>query len=455
MKNFLFLISTLIFLLFSEGCKDDVDISGSESARLSFTNDTILFDTLLTSRGSITRRFRIYNNNREAIRISLIRVAGGERSPYSLIVNGKTGNSIEDEILLGKDSLLVLVSALIDPTVRTTPFLVKDSLFIEWNGNQEKIRMIAWGQNANFLSGDIICDETWTADLPYVIAGDILIDSLCSLTIEKGSHIYFDKDVSIFVKGSLIVNGDSGQHVLFRNSRLDESYEISPGQWDGIYFLEGSNNNYIQYATIENGISGLRIGTPDADTIPDLEVKNTIIRHMSQTAVQAYTSDAYFENCLFYNAGQSILFHAAGGSYSYIHCTMSNFPNFFVGESPAYVFADNLILNNNQTLVEELQFEIVNSILWGEGENELLISISNEATARAWIYNNIIRGSQSIDNNFFSLQNNFPGFQEAVSFNFKPDSSSRAVDAGVVGLVNIDIEGKLRDELPDIGAYEY
>ena len=434
-------------------CHEEEDISMASSLLLEFSADTVEFDTLLTSRNSITKRFRIFNTNNKAIRISEIALGRGTSSPYQLTVNGKNGKGITDEVVMGGDSLLVLVTVTIDPSDESTPFLVKDSIITRWNGNQADIKLVSWGQNANYLEGPVLCDETWTSEKPYVLIKDVLVDSLCTLTIEKGTKIYLDNGIRMLVQGSLIVEGDSGQHVIFRNSRFDENYIEAPGQWDGIYFLEGSRSE-ISYATVENARVGLRIGTPDNDTIPDLTVRNTIIRHMSETAVQAFTSDVYFENCLLYNAGESLVFHAAGGNYYYDHCTLVNTPNFFFQDVSSFVFADNIVLSNNETLVEDLTVRVRNSILWDEGEQEILFSVTEESNSQLAFSRNIIYGFSGLTGNTVSSEKNFPGFADPNLFEYRLDSLSPAIDAGIPGISDLDLEGHPRDALPDIGAFE-
>ena len=74
-----------------------------------------MFDTLFTSIGSTTKRLRVMNPNKKALKISNISLAGGSESPYSIIVNGDEGVSFDDIVVFGEDSLLILVEVTIDP----------------------------------------------------------------------------------------------------------------------------------------------------------------------------------------------------------------------------------------------------------------------------------------------------------------------------------------------------
>ena len=97
-------------------------ISTESNLLLTLSSDTVTFDTLFTSVGSITKRFRVYNTNDNAINLSNIQLGMGEASSYSLVVNGERGTSFHDEVILGNDSLLVLVEVVIDPMDENLPF---------------------------------------------------------------------------------------------------------------------------------------------------------------------------------------------------------------------------------------------------------------------------------------------------------------------------------------------
>ena len=84
---------------FACSIEDDTNPVGVEVGELIFSTDTVSFDTLITSRTSITRRFRIFNPSNQDIVLNEIAVAGGENSFYDIIVNGKQGASVEDELL--------------------------------------------------------------------------------------------------------------------------------------------------------------------------------------------------------------------------------------------------------------------------------------------------------------------------------------------------------------------
>ncbi len=437
-------------------CEPEVEqVSGDQGLKLTFSSDTVLFDTLLTtSPKSLTKRFRIYNPNSKAVKVSDIRLGKGTDSDYSVIINGKTSTSVQDEVIFGGDSLLVLVDARIDPQDESLPYLVKDSVIVEWNGNSDHVKLVAYGQDANFINSELICDEVWTNDRPYVIYSLALVDSLCTLTIEPGTKIYLDTDASLFVQGTLKVLGDSGNHVTFRNTRFDENYITAPGQWGGIFFLEGSKNNEIRYADIENGQVGLRVGIPDDDNEFDLEVSHSTIRNMSVAGILAFTSDIYAYNVQIHNVNQFLVGNFAGGYYRYEHCTFANNASDFLTDDPLLQFSDNIIIEDDKLLTGDLYLEMTNCIAWGKGDEQLLFSNEGGAGFDINVSNNIVKSAEELGDNYTSQESNFPGFVDPLSHNFQLDSLAFARDRGVdIGIAD-DLNGMPRDAKPDIGAFE-
>lgn len=447
-----FLVLSLLW--FACSMEDDTNPVGVEVGELIFSTDTVSFDTLITSRTSITRRFRIFNPSKQDILLDEIAVAGGEDSFYDIIVNGKQGASVRDELLEEGDSLLVLINVNIDPNDQDLPFLVKDSVIVNWEQNQTDIKLEAWGQNANFLRGVTVCDETWTNERPYVIQEFVAVDTLCTLTIAPGARILIDNGASIFVQGTLDVQGDSGNVVTFRNTRFDPSFLQAPGQWGGLVFLAGSRNNRISYATIENATTGIfttGINVPSLRV--QMEIDHTTIRHMSNAGIQAFTAEMEVSNTQIYDCGAFMASHFVGGNYSYDHCTFTNEQTSFIRDEPSVVFLDNFP-PNEVPVVEDLNISITNSILWGSEDEELFIGNEGGAIIETVIEQNIIRSEDEIPGNFTSQDFNFPGFIGPFSFDYQLDSLAFARDKAIDSPIVDDILGISRDAIPDIGAFE-
>ena len=453
-KRFLLFLVSLPWITFY--CTpENEEFTTDPRAQLRFSVDTVLFDTVFTTVGSTTKRFRVFNDSKNAVNINRIGLGNLANSPYNVVVNGKEGFEFANERLLGEDSMVVLVEVSIDPGGQSLPFIVRDSLDFETNGNLQDIKLVAWGQDANFFRDSVLaCNTVWTNEKPYVIFNSILVDSLCQLTIAKGSRVFSHNGSFIFVQGSLQVEGTVDEPVIFRNDRLDESFENAPGQWGGIIFLEGSKNNRIDHCSIRNAELGIRLGTPDNDTIPDLVISNSIIENMSNTGVLAFTSDLYAYNLLVDNCAINVVGNFAGGNYWYEHCTFANFSFDFFREDPAVVFSDNVVLADNTVLTAPLAVTLTNSIIWGNLTDELVLSDGGGSGFVFTVSNNILRSNiAELDINDNQL-NQDPLFVDPQMFDYRLDTLSPAKDAGVVLSIINDLEGNMRDSTPDIGAYE-
>lgn len=456
MRSYPFL---LILLVFWAGCSlKEESVSFDPSLSLIFSTDTVSFDTLVSARRSPTRRLTVYNPNREAIQLEEIRLGLGSASDYSVIINGRETNILQNERLMGGDSILILTEVEVSPRNRDEIYNVKDSLIFKWNTNTENIKLISYAQDAKKVGAGLVrlCDETWTADRPYIVSDTVLVDAGCQLTIQKGTNVLFENDAIMFIQGSLQAIGDSAEQIVFRNARFDGVFDQTPGQWNGIYFLEGSKSNEIRYASIFNGQVGLRVGTPDDDDIPDVVVSNTSIFNMSRAGILAFTSDVSATNTLIYNCGNYLFGGFAGGNYSLVHCTLSNQPALFIQDEPTVQFSDNLVLRNDELLVNDLSVELINCIVWGDGEEELWINNGGNATLQALLTSNIIKSQEEIPSNFTSQEFNFPGFANPniIAFDYRLDTLAFAKDKGTPTGVDLDIIGASRDATPDIGAFE-
>ncbi|TRX61396.1 right-handed parallel beta-helix repeat-containing protein [Fulvivirga sp. M361] len=441
-------------------------------AFLRFSTDTIFYDTIFTQVApqikNVTKRFRVFNDNEKAVQISQIALAQGSNSAYTVFVNGRGGSLFEDVRLLGEDSLLIQVEVSIDPRDEGLPFIVEDELTFLTNGNEQKVQLVSWGQDAHFFRNAILpCNTTWTADKPYVIFNSILVDSLCTLTIEAGTQVFSHNSSFILVQGTIDVQGTADQKVTFLNDRFDDGFENAPGQWGGIVFLQGSDNNRIEHAEIRNAEVGLYLGTPDDDTDPDLIVGNTRIENIGGNTVLpiggdfvqpgfgiiGITSDMYVYNTLINNCSENALGNYAGGNYRYEHCTFVNFGFSFLREQPTVVLANNLLLSSNTALVIDLNVVMKNTIIWGNLSEELLISENQQAAVTLDLTHNLVRGtSERLDET--NILNEDPRFFDPRDFGYSLDTLSPAKDAGTDIGILFDLEGTQRDAMPDIGAFE-
>jgi hypothetical protein len=453
MKNW-WIICSLCAVAGMVACTPEEElISHQPGISLSFSRDTVLFDTLFTSRQSITRSLKVYNPGERAVESSIL-LAGGAASPYDIFVNGQAGTAFEDVLIRGGDSLLILVEAIIDPQDEDMPFLVLDSLLFLTNEKQQSVKLISWGQDAYFIdSWHISQDTSLSADRPYVILDSIWVQEQASLLIPEGAKLYFENNTSLWVDGSLHIRGSEAAPVIFTHTRQDGIYANAPGQWQGILLSEKSHDHEIDYALIRNAEVGIFMTQYDEDTIPDLRISNTIIENMSINGILAANADIDAYNLLISHCAVNAVGNFGRGYYRYIHCTFAHDVPVFSREGPVLFFADTLLaapqLNQTFRLILE------NNIVWGNRANELAVVTELPGSA-VEIRSNLIKAERAEERDEMdNIYNADPRFSDPAIYVYTLDSTSVAIDEGIPTLVEKDLLAVPRDEAPDLGAYEF
>ena len=454
-KHYLFLT---VLTLFSSGvifsCKPPETEFTNGKVQLRFSEDTVFFDTLISTVKSVTKRLKIYNDESKAVSIAYIGITNASNA-FDITVNGINGNDFEHTDLLAGDSLLILLNASLEEQNQDLPFVVEETLSFITNGVEQTVPVIAWGQDAHFLRDSVlVCNSTWTAGKPYVIYDNILVDSLCNLTIEPGTRIYSHFGSTIYVQGTVHANGTAQKPILFTNDRFDSGFDTAPGQWGGIVFLEGSKDNEISFTTIKNARDAIWLGTPDDDNIPDLTLTNTRIENTSGSGILCFTSDLSMTNCLVDNCGEFVLAALAGGTIEIAHSTLANYGLGFFRTQPIAVFTDNLELNDGSVLSGDLTVSVQNSIIWGTQQDEVVFSDAGGKLFDIDMSHNLIRSTDNSLSNK-NIINQDPLFVSPFEFNYRIDTLSPAIDQGVDLGISFDLDSLQRDNLPDLGAYEW
>jgi len=483
LKTTFVLLALALFAL--GGCRKDLQITTDPNAVLRFSTDTLYFDTVFTTIGSSTRRFKIFNPQAQAVKVSSIQLSGGSNSLFRLNLNGTSTTQLNDVIIEGGDSIYLFAEVTIDPFNVNTPLVVEDSVIFTTNGNRQKVLLVAWGQDAHFYYPDksltigqttiqysiINCNSTWTDDKPHVIYGYAVVDTDCQLLMQAGTkvHLHAGSVLWVYDGGTLKIAGALGNEVLIQGDRLEPAYEEEPGQWGQIWLSAGSKNNEIDYAIIKNGTIGLRVDTLGNSSNPTLRLTNTVIRNMSGIGILGQGTRLEADNVEIYNCGLYNVVCNIGGDYQFRHCTLANYWPFSGRSTPL------LLLNNYyEDLTGTIQPRDLtrayfgNCILWGSNINELAWDWKNSAQFNWQFENSIVKFKTSdwpsIDPNdplrFTNvLLNVDPKFADPNEMNYQLDTLSPAKDYGLnsIGtLIPFDLKGESRmnDAGPDLGAYE-
>lgn len=473
MLRYIFPILTLCVLLLAAGCRKDEQFNDDPSFRLEFSTDTMYFDTVFTTVGSVTLLARVFNNSNDFVNISSISLGGGTNSNFRINVNGLEGTSFTDVEIGPKDSIFIFAEVTVDPNNSFNPVVIEDSINFIINGNHQKIHLVACGQDAYFhfpdhpeseyLPAYSLVSGVWNSDKPHVVYGYAVVDEDSVLTISAGTQVYMHNNAVLWVYdgGTLQVYGAKDNEVTFQGDRLDDYYKDLPGMWGKIWLSAGSKNNIIDYAIIKNGRIGVHVDTLGASVNPTLTMTNTIIDNMSTACFVAQGSYVKAENCVFGNAGYFSVLLNIGGNYDFRHCTMGNYWSHGTRSASA------IVLNNyyedvyGVTQIRDLTNAYFgNCILYGANEDELLL----DKYASGGIFNFqfdhcLLKTSMSVSGSGFTdcIRNINPAFADSTVFNI--NSGSAAIDAGdatVTGTIMYDILGnpRIAGTAPDMGAYE-
>ncbi|HEY0355524.1 MAG TPA: choice-of-anchor Q domain-containing protein [Flavisolibacter sp.] len=456
MRNLLIIALALVCF----ACKKE-SFTNSASALLRTTADTLHFDTVFTSTGSITQLVKIINDNNKGIHVSSVRLAGGNNSPFRINVDGVAGPEVNDIDISGNDSIYVFVTVSIQPNSANLPFIVRDSIEINYNGNTKYVQLDAYGRNAHFMRDHKITgSEIWNNDLPYVILGRLTVDTNAILTINQGCRIYMHADAPFIVNGTLVVNGEhhDSSRVVFAGDRLDEPYRHYPASYPGIVFTNVSRNNLLNYAIIKNAYQGIVVTDPSPGT--KLTLNETIIDNAYDAGILGINTSIKARNVLISNCGKNILL-VNGGDYDFNHCTAASFSsNLGVHRDPVLLLTNYLLQESN-----DLNAVFRNCIFWGENNglvpDEVKV-LKQGNNAFNVIFDQVLWRVQNPPLNIIAngiINNQDPKFdsintsEKFYSFQLKHDSP--AIDKGVNTGVSTDLNGRPRPVgLPDLGAYE-
>jgi hypothetical protein len=459
----------LIFSVFLFSCKKESFIT-SPDARVTITADSLKYDTVFTTAGSVTQSFKIVNENDQKINISSVKLMGGNASAYKINADGFVGPEINNVEIAANDSIYVFVSVVIDQNANNLPFIVRDSIQISYNGRDRLVQLEAWGQNAHFFRNkEITTNETWINDLPYVILGALIVDPGQLLTIEKGCRIYVHADAPLIINGTIQVNGDkdSADRVYFRGDRLDEPYKDFPASWPGIFFNSGSKDNVFNYAVLKNAYQAIAAQDPSPNLNPKVTLNECIIDNSYDAGIITNNSSISATNCLISNCGKNLAL-VKGGDYQFIYCTVASYSNDYILHKDPVLLASNYINVNNVPQAAPLNALFRNCIFWGEGglvDDEVVIA----RDAGAGLAVNFDYGLWKIQKTDPStvagvttnqIINNQPPAFDSINnskryYDFRLQANSPAVDKGTNTSVTIDLDGKPRPVgAPDLGCYE-
>ncbi len=474
MKKIYTILFVLGILFYTVSCEDEKYIS-SQDAKLSFSADTVKFDTIFTTVGSTTEHVKIYNPYDQSVLVSNIRLAGGDDSYYRLNINGFPYNELYDVEIAPHDSIFIFVEVTIDPSGNNLPIIVQDSIEFYTNTNLQDIDLVAWGQDVELIENDVTTSTTWTNEKPYLIYSNIVVEKNAVLTIEPGANLYFHNNTGLYVRGKLDAQGTLEEPITMQGDRLEEVYQDIPDQWNGVLLFPGSHDNMFDFVKIKNANIGLQVGTIDNEGYASAVIANSKIHTHAYAGIYSVKSKIRAYNCLIANCGYYATAIRIGGEYEFYHTTMANYWDGYsssIRTTPSLSISDNVIVTepdgSKTTYKGDLsKAYFANSIITG-GENiinnELELSSSGDQVFNYLFSNCLIQLADTFNVSYPAHYANIiksidPKFVNSTELNFELDTLSPAQNAGsteIGELFPYDILGKNRmsDIAPDLGAYE-
>ena len=338
------LVNLLLVMLLFWSCIDDWNFSADSRYTLSFSADTVRFDTVFTGVTSASDGFMIYNPNDAGLKFDAL-MGGGAGSPFRMNMDGEGGTVITDLEIAAGDSLFCFVSVNIPSTDNAELFDAFDSIrFVLESGVVQHVRVSAHGQNAVRLHGKRIERDTiFTSRLPYIIFDSLYVAEGATLTLEPGTKLFFHKDALLDVAGRLVAEGTLDSMILMRGDRLDDMltdvrYDLLAGQWNGIRLRSTSYFNTLAWCDIHGGNWGIRADSAGADQTK-LSIKSSVIHNVNGNGIEATGCRIEVGNSQITNAGGSCV-AIAGGMSEFTFCTIAGFSLWSVG-AQAVLLSDN------------------------------------------------------------------------------------------------------------------
>lgn len=465
-------IFSLLSVLITVSCSEDVQFSTDRNITLSFSKDTVSFDTLFNEIGSATKRLIVYNHSDKGVILSNVSLLSGGESGFRMNVDGQYGTTVKDVEVLGNDSIFVFVE--VTPKESETEEFTPHSdniVFTLENGQTQSVFLEACGQKANTLRHKVFeGNDTLSSPLSFIVYDSLVVAEGATLTITEGTKLYFHSDANLIVRGQLNVEGSLNNEVVFRGDRTDKIFTNLPydrlaSQWRGIYLAPSCTGCNIQYADIHSGYFGVICDSINGQ----LTITNSSIHNTDYDALEIRYSNALIANTQISNAFTECvaLIHA---NVNFYHCTIAQFYPWSADRGTALYIAKYPWIQNEWASTET---KFYNCLITGYEKDDILILSSPEMpTLDAYFYSCVLNTditddqylkyydcfAESKDNATFQESNFYRINTEDYCYDFRLDSLSVAIGKGSAEyskLYPTDKNGIVRGDKPDVGCYQY
>lgn len=317
-------------------CTDNDSFTVSTGARLSFSEDTIRFDTLFSTVPSATQTFWVRNESSDGIRILTARLERNNQSGYRVNVDGTYLDPVGSDFEVRKgDSILVFVEVTTRENRSEEPQLVEDNLiFTLESGVEQRVNLRTYSWDAQKLTDLVIRQDTVIESrVPIIVYGQgIRVEQGATLTL-RNTEFYFHDGAGIDALGNVMA-----EKCLFRGDRLDRMFSYLPydrvsGQWRGINLSSSDGYNLFTDCEIRNAVDAV---VCDSTT---LYLYNTMVHNSSGEGLSARHSTVVVDYCQFSNTFGDCL-GLFGCEASIQHSTLAQFYPFSANRGFALHFVN-------------------------------------------------------------------------------------------------------------------
>lgn len=468
----------LLLAMLAGACADFESFTTDSSAGLQFSQDTVAFDTIVSTVPSATRTLIAYNRNKDGLRIASVQLAAGASSHFRVNVDGEwlPGGQGTDFKVYRQDSLVVRLEVTVPLVGSNEVGTISDVLRFQLeSGRVQEVVLTAGAIDAYMVHGMAIeHDSTLRTDKPYLIYDSLYVAPGARLTLLPGTRLMFHDDAAMQVYGSVDAAGTAELPVVFRGDRMDHMfaylpYDNMPDRWQGINIHEGSAGNHFVYCDIHSGSYGIICDSTSIDTTT-LTLESTVIHNVGGDGLRLDNCKARVANTQVSNTkGDCVYIY--GGDYEFVHCTIAQFYPFTANRGHALYLANS----SGEAYRELRQASFINSVITGYGDDVIMGSITEgqDYTCPYLFSHCLLNTIESKDTVRFShiiydtdkqelcREKNFRLFDtKNFLYDFTPDSLSviRSLADSTYSLrYPTDLRGRSRldDGAPDAGCLEY
>ncbi|PIE84255.1 MAG: hypothetical protein CSA07_02630 [Bacteroidia bacterium] len=448
--------ATLLLVLVALSACDKEPRTLADPTELRFSLDTVNFDSVFVGRTSPTMTLSIYNPAREEVRIPRISLQAGGASPYVALVDGLPGPVVEDVRLAPHDSILVFLRFRNELATSDTISRCNDALVVRGGGREHTIPLVAWTVNVQpFDMLDIRTDVVLDGDAgprARLATGSVTVHPGASLRLTNGAQLYFPRECGLEVKGKLVLEGTRQHPVVLGADRIDRYYRRALGLWNGVHLHPGSEGNVLRYAEIRNAVTALRVEEAKGASGVELKLQWCKLLYYGLDALHLERSQAMLYGCLIAQGARNGLRLRSARAELEQTTVYSVLPELQLRQGPLVRLEEG---EGNMLLVR-------NSILWGDREEEVVLTQADSESGRVLFTHSILPfsdGDMRLGIVGEGCSNQAPDLENPLEGDFRPKAQSPAVGLGgvIAPLDGKDMLGRpfgsVGAERPVAGAY--